>query len=202
MKASFRVAFIVLLALAATAQAQAPSKAVFLIARPGMPDPNFRETVVLVVQAEGGGEATGVIINRPTDRSLAEILPGDRFSRFTDPIFFGGPVAQQGLFALFQSDKYSGAAVPMLPEVWLAVLPDSVDGLVNKPPARIRFFSGYAGWAPGQLQGELDRGDWLVTDADAKTIFMKDTSQLWQDLVRRARAVHARAASTAISSAR
>jgi len=202
MKASFRVAFIVLLALATTAQAQAPSKAVFLIARPGMPDPNFRETVVLVVQAEGGGEATGVIINRPTDRSLAEILPGDRFSRFTDPIFFGGPVAQQGLFALFQSDKYSGAAVPMLPEVWLAVLPDSVDGLVNKPPARIRFFSGYAGWAPGQLQGELDRGDWLVTDADAKTIFMKDTSQLWQDLVRRARAVHARAASTAISSAR
>ena len=202
MKASFRVAFIVLLALATTAQAQAPSKAVFLIARPGMPDPNFRETVVLVVQAEGGGEATGVIINRPTDRSLAEILPGDRFSRFTDPIFFGGPVAQQGLFALFQSDKYSGAAVPMLPEVWLAVLPDSVDGLVNKPPARIRFFSGYAGWAPGQLQGELDRGDWLVTDADAKTIFMKDTSQLWQDLVRRARAVHARAARTAISSAR
>ena len=202
MKASFRVAFIVLLALATTAQAQAPSKAVFLIARPGMPDPNFRETVVLVVQAEGGGDATGVIINRPTDRSLAEILPGDRFSRFTDPIFFGGPVAQQGLFALFQSDKYSGAAVPMLPEVWLAVLPDSVDGLVNKPPARIRFFSGYAGWAPGQLQGELDRGDWLVTDADAKTIFMKDTSQLWQDLVRRARAVHARAASTAISSAR
>jgi len=202
MKASLRVAFILFLALAATAQAQAPSKAVFLIARPGMPDPNFRETVVLVVQAEGGGEATGVIINRPTDRSLAEILPGDRFSRFTDPIFFGGPVAQQGLFALFQSDKYSGAAVPMLPEVWLAVLPDSVDGLVNKPPARIRFFSGYAGWAPGQLQGELNRGDWLVTDADAKTIFMKDTSLLWQDLVRRARAVHARAASTAISSVR
>ena len=202
MKASIRVALFAFLAAAAAVQAQPPSKAVFLVARPGMPDPNFRETVVLVVQAEGGGEATGVIINRPTDRSLAEILPGDRFSRFTDPIFFGGPVAQQGLFALFQSDKYSGAALPMLPEIWLAVLPDSVDGLVNKPPEKIRFFSGYAGWGPGQLQGELDRGDWLVTDADAKTIFRTDTSQLWQDLVRRARAVHARAASTAISSAR
>jgi len=202
MKASFRVAAIALLALATAAQAQAPSKAMFLIARPGMPDPNFRETVVLVVQAEGGGEATGVIINRPTDRSLAEILPGERFSRFTDPIFFGGPVAQQGLFALFQSNKYSGSALPMLPEVWLAILPDSVDGLVSKPPERIRFFSGYAGWAPGQLQGELDRGDWLVADADEKTIFRKDTSQLWQDLVRRARAVHARAAGFAISSAR
>ena len=206
MKASFCVAVIALLALATPfateAQAQAPSKAVFLIARPGMPDPNFRETVVLVVQGEGGGEATGVIINRPTDRSLAEILPGERFSRFTDPIFFGGPVAQQGLFALFQSNKYSGAALPMLPEVWLAVLPDSVDALVGKPPDRIRFFSGYAGWAPGQLQGEVERGDWLVADADANTIFMKDTSKLWQDLVRRARAVHAGAAGVAISSVR
>jgi putative transcriptional regulator len=200
MKASCRVAVIALLALTAAAQAQAPSKAVFLIARPGMPDPNFRETVVLVVQGEGGGEATGVIVNRPTDRSLAEILPGERFSRFTDPIFFGGPVAQQGLFALFQADRFSGPALPMLPEVWLAVLPDSVDALVSKPPDRIRFFSGYAGWAPGQ--GEVERGDWLIADADAKTVFMKDTSKLWQDLVRRARAVHAQAAGLTVSSAR
>ena len=202
MKAFLRVAVVALFGLAVPALAQVSSKAVFLVARPGMPDPNFRETVVLVVQAEGGGEATGVIINRPTDRSLADILPSERFSRFTDPIFFGGPVAQQGLFALFQSDKYSGPALPMLPEVWLAVLPDSVDGLVSNPPAKVRFFSGYAGWAPGQLQGEVERGDWLVTDADAKTIFTKDTSALWQDLVRRARAVHARAEGVAISSAR
>src|SRR5262249_56539299 len=115
MKASIRVALFALLAAAATAQAQAPSKAVFLIARPGMPDPNFRETVVLVVQAEGGGEATGVIINRPTNRSLAEILPGERFSRFTDPIFFGGPGAQQGLFALFPPDRYFRASGPEPP---------------------------------------------------------------------------------------
>ena len=203
MKACLRVALVALLAVAATAHGQPPSKAVFLIARPGMPDPNFRESVVLVVQAAGGGEATGVIINRPTNRSLAELLPSERFESFTDPIFFGGPVAQQGLFALFQEDQYSGAAVPMLPDVWFAVLPDSVDALVGKPPARIRFFSGYSGWAPGQLQGELDRGDWLVVDADAKTLFLKDTSRLWQDMVRRARAVHADAAPrVAISSSR
>jgi putative transcriptional regulator len=203
MKACLRVALVALLAVAAAAHAQAPSKAVFLVARPGMPDPNFRETVALIVQAAGGGEATGVIINRPTNRSLAELLPSERFEAFTDPIFFGGPVAQQGLFALFQMDPYSGAAIPMLPGVWLAVLPDSVDALVGKPPAKIRFFSGYSGWAPGQLQGELDRGDWLVVDADAKTLFLKDTSRLWQDMVRRARAVRAGAAPrVAISSSR
>jgi putative transcriptional regulator len=191
MKRSCRAALLAALVLAAVAQAQvAPSKSLFLIARPGMPDPNFRESVVLVVQSQGG-EATGVIINRPTDRSLAELLPSERFEAFTDPIYFGGPVAPQGLFALFQSDKYSGPAVPMLPQIYLAVLPDSVDALLDKPPAKIRFFSGYSGWAPGQLQGELERGDWLVVDADAKTVFLRDTSRLWQDMVRRARAVRA-----------
>ena len=191
MKRSCRAALLALLVFAAAAQAQvAPSKPVFLIARPGMPDPNFTESVVLVVQSQGG-EATGVILNRPTDRSLAELLPSERFEAFTDPIYFGGPVAQQGLFALFQADRYSGVAVPMLPQIYLAVLPDSVDALLDKPPAKIRFFSGYSGWAPGQLQGELERGDWLVADADAKTVFLKDTSRLWQDMVRRARAVRA-----------
>jgi len=50
---------------------------------------------------------------------------------------------------------------------------------------------GYSGWAPGQLRGELDRGDWLVVDAEADAVFLKDTSKLWQDMVRRASAVRA-----------
>jgi putative transcriptional regulator len=201
MKQSCRAALLALVLFAAAAHAQAPSKAFFLIAKPGMPDPNFRETVVLVVQGTDSA-ATGVIINRPTNRSLAELLPSERFESFTDPIFFGGPVAPQGLFALFQADKFSGAAVPILPGVYLAVLPDSVDALLGKPPAKIRFFSGYSGWAPGQLQGELDRGDWLVVDADARTVFLKDTSRLWQDMVRRARAVRADADAPLIFSSR
>jgi putative transcriptional regulator len=201
MRAFRCVAFFALLAMAAAAQAQAQSTAVFLVARPGMPDPNFRESVVLVVQSSSG-EATGVIINRPTNRSLAELLPSERFESFTDPIFFGGPVAQQGLFALFRSNGNSGSAIPMLEGVYLAVLPDSVDALLNKPPERIRFFSGYSGWAAGQLQAEVDRGDWLVLEADAKTPFAKDTSRLWQDLVRRARAVRAGSAPLVISSVR
>jgi len=190
MKQSCRAALLALALFAAAAHAQGPSKAFFLVAKPGMPDPNFRESVVLVVQGENS-EATGVIINRPTDRSLAELLPGERFESFTDPIFFGGPVARQGLFALFQADKYAGAAVTMLPGLYLAVLPDSVDTVLKNPPPKVRLFSGYSGWAPGQLQGELDRGDWLVVDADLPTVFRKDTSRLWQDMVRRARAVRA-----------
>ena len=190
MKHSRLDALVAFLVLATAAYAQGPSKSVFLIARPGMPDPNFRETVVLVTQAEGA-ETTGVIINRPTDRSLAEMLPSERFKRFKEPIFFGGPVAPQGLFAVFQADTFSGAAVTMLPGLYLAIVPDSIDALVNDPPPRIRFFTGYSGWAPGQLQGELDRGDWLVVDAEAGPVFLKDTSRLWQDMLRRASAVRA-----------
>ena len=146
MKPSCRAALLALLVFATAAYAQGASKTVFLIARPGMPDPNFRETVVLVTQEEGA-ETTGVIINRPTDRSLAEMLPSERFKPFKEPIFFGGPVAPQGLFAVFQADRtgFSGAAVPMLPGLYLAVVPDSIDALLNNPPPRIRFFSGYCG---------------------------------------------------------
>ena len=190
MMPSCRAALLALVVVASGAYAQGSSKSFLLISRPGMPDPNFRESVVLVVQTEGG-DATGVILNRPTNRSLAQLLPSERFEAFTDPIFIGGPVAPHGLFALFQSDRYSGAAVPVLPGIFLAVLPDSVDALLGKPPKKIRFFSGYAGWAPGQLQAELDRGDWLVVDADEKTAFLRDTSRLWQDMVRRARAIRA-----------
>ncbi|HMH17178.1 MAG TPA: YqgE/AlgH family protein, partial [Burkholderiales bacterium] len=99
------------------------------------------------------------------------------------------------LFAVFQADKFAGAAVTLLPGLYLAILPDSVDALLGNPPPKIRFFAGYSGWAPGQLRGEIDRGDWLIVDADADTVFRKDTSKLWQDMVRRSRALRADAAS-------
>src|SRR3989454_1709211 len=192
MKSSRRAALLALPVwfLAAAACAQGTSNPFFLVARPGMPDPNFRESVVLVTQDERG-QATGVIINRPTDRSLAELLPSERFKSFTEPIFFGGPVAQQGLFAVFRAERLAGEAVTMLPGLYLALQPGTIDALINSPPPRIRFFSGYSGWAPGQLRGELERGDWLVVDADADTVFRKDTSKLWQDMVRRAGAPRA-----------
>jgi len=192
MKLSRRAAFLALPVwfLATAVCAQGPSNTVFLIARPGMPDPNFGESVVLVTQDERA-QATGVIINRPTDRSLAEILPSERFKSFTEPIFFGGPVAPQGLFAVFRGDGVPGEAVALLPGLYLALQPATIDALLKRPPPQIRFFAGYSGWAPGQLRGELDRGDWLVVEADADTVFQKDTSKLWRDMVRRASAIRA-----------
>ena len=176
--------------LAATALSQESPRTFFLVAKPEMRDPNFRETVILVTE-NPDAQATGVIINRPTDRSFADLLPGERFKRFTDPIFFGGPVQLKSMFALFMADRIPGKALAMLPGLYLALNPDTVYALVSAPPDRIRFFAGYSGWGPGQLRSEVQSGAWLMVDADAETVFRKDTSTLWRDMVRRSRALRA-----------
>src|SRR3990172_8824549 len=182
---------LLLLVCAAHGVAQEGSRTHFLVAKPGLPDPNFRESVVLVTQNEKG-ETAGVIINRPTNRSLASILPGERFKRFTEPVFFGGPVMSQGLFAVYRAEKRAGDSLAMLPGVYLSLQPSTLEELIQKPPRSIRFYAGLSGWAPGQLQAEIERGDWFVLNADADTVFASDTTGLWSRLLRRARTITAR----------
>jgi putative transcriptional regulator len=188
--ASLCAAWFVSALLLPCAPAQDAARTIFLVARPELTDPNFRETVLMVTQSDDAA-TIGLILNRPLTRSLAEVLPGERFRRFTEPLYFGGPVSNNGLFALFQGDKSSNPTITMLPGVQFAVHPDTIDALLRNPPAKIRFFSGYSGWAPGQLENEISRGDWFVMNADAETAFRKDPSRLWPELVRRARAVRA-----------
>jgi len=185
------------LALLCAASAAAQEGTLFLVAKPGMSDPNFRESVVLVRHTEAG-ESTGMIINRPTNRSLAAILPGDRFKRFTDPVFFGGPVASQGLFAVYRAGKRVGDSVTLLPDLHLALHASAVDELMHHPPETIRFYMGFSGWARGQLRAEVERGDWYVLNADADTVFTHDTRGLWSRLVGMARAVTASASAPAL----
>jgi len=128
------------------------------------------------------------------NRSLADLLPSERFKAFTDAIYFGGPVAARGLFAVVHADEVPGEALKMLPGLYLALLPSTIDALISRPPPKIRFFAGYSGWGTGQLRWEIDRGDWLVVDADPDTVFLKDTSSLWQDMLRRGRSIRADAA--------
>ena len=174
------------------ASAEDGARTVFLVARPGLPDPNFRESVVLIKQDEGG-ETAGVIINRPTNRSLASILPGESFKRYTEPVFFGGPVMSQGLFALYRAEKRVGDSMTMLPGVYLALQAATLDELMQNPPQSIRFYSGVSGWAKGQLQAEIERGDWFVLNADADTVFTSgtETKGLWRRLLRMARTITA-----------
>jgi putative transcriptional regulator len=175
----------------ASAQTGNAANGIFLVASPGLIDPNFRRSVVLVTQTADGG-SVGLIVNRPGDRSLAQILPDNEvLKRFTEPLYFGGPVEAAGLFAVFRARNNPPGALRVLGDVSFALEPALVEQLLHVPPERVRFFNGYTGWAPGQLALELDRGGWYVLSADADTVFRKNMDTLWEELLVRVRAVTA-----------
>jgi putative transcriptional regulator len=189
-----RLLFAALIASAPIASAGNGNAAngIFLVASPALADPNFRRSVVLVTQMADGG-SVGFIINRPGPRSLAQILPENEvLKRYTEPLYFGGPVQAAGLFAAFRAKQNPPGALRVLADVSIALDPAVVEKLLHAPPGRVRFFNGYAGWAPGQLALELERGGWYVLNADADSVFHKETGTLWEELLARARAVTAR----------
>ena len=175
----------------ASAQTGINPNGVFLVATPALLDPNFRRSVVLVTQAPDGS-TVGFIVNRPGRRSLAQILPENEIlKRFTEPLYLGGPVEAAGLFAVFRAKENPPGALRVLGDVSFALNPAVVEVLLHAPPGPVRFFNGYAGWAPGQLAAEMESGGWYVLNADADSVFRKDMAPLWEELVRRARAVTA-----------
>src|SRR5262245_24455230 len=187
------------LACAATmALATAPAEAmaadvangIFLIARHDMKDPRFKETVLLVTQPPEGGPF-GVIVNRPLPRLLSEVFPNQpALKGRKDVLFVGGPVSPDRVLFLVRTAKPPERAVHVLKNVYFTMDGAWVDELLQRTsPARVlRVFAGYSGWAPGQLQNELQRGDWYVLPADADTIFEKEVSRIWSELVQRAMA--------------
>jgi putative transcriptional regulator len=191
MRAAALLAAALALGAAGAGAQQIPEQGFFLVAKPSIVDPNFSRTVLLVTHAPDGG-TVGVILNRPTKQSLADVLPGNtQLARFTEPLYFGGPVERVALFAVFRAERSPGESFQAIEDVHIALHPETVEQLLRKPPAALRFFVGYAGWAPGQLKGELGRGDWWIVPADADIVFRKDTATLWDELARRARSVTA-----------
>ena len=174
------------------AAAESMANGIFLVARRDMRDPNFKEAVVLVTQPQRGGPF-GVIINRPLDYQLSEVFPEqEALKNRKDVLYFGGPVAREGLVFLVRVPKPPPRAVPVLQDVYFTSDPDWIEGLLKRPdPTRgLRVYAGYSGWGPGQLQNEISRGDWHVLPADAETIFEKNFSRIWPELIQRATTKH------------
>lgn len=157
-----------------------------LIAAPLLRDPNFLRTVVLILDHDADG-ALGVIVNRPTDVPVTAIL-----SNWNDlvgepaVVFSGGPVATDS--ALGVAEVANGVE----PLGWRRLY-GSI-GLIDldAPPelmvgglSALRIFAGYAGWAPGQLEAEIEEGGWYVVDAEPADPFTKNPTGLWQRVLRR-----------------
>ena len=172
----------------AAAQEQRPN-GIFLVAKPELVDPNFRRSVVLVTRSEDA-QTVGVIINRPTRRTLPEFMPGDpAAANYREVVYFGGPVLQRALIAVFRSDTPPPApALPVRRSLYLSMHPDNLKLLLAEPGRQYRLYAGFSGWAPSQLEAEIEREDWYVLPADADIVFRKDMQGVWEELLRRAQA--------------
>lgn len=158
-----------------------------LLASPELLDPNFTDTVVLLLDADADG-AMGVVINRPSPVPVVAVLAGWS-DIVTEPevLFRGGPVSPEGALAVaLLRDEYD--VPPGLRPVGgrLAIvdlegeagdIDDAVDG--------VRIFAGYAGWGAGQLEGEIEGGDWYVVPSLPPDAFQSDPSDLWREVMRR-----------------
>ena len=177
--------------LAQMAPIQAPlGKGVLLVSHPAMEDPNFRHTVVLIV--EHGPEGTmGFILNRPTDILLSQTLPDIVALKGTSHrLFLGGPVVPNRMTMLVRLSTPVPDVTPIIDNLYIGGTPQMLDDLLShpKPNEAFRVFAGMAGWAPGQLDFELRQEAWATLPADAEGIFDEDPASLWPDSLKRLQA--------------
>ena len=149
-----------------------PGGGFLLVASPELLDPNFRRTVVLIVTHDTEG-AFGLVLNRPLQRSLGELLESDNDRAGRVPLLQGGPV-QTDMVQFVSSREDAGRAV--VPGVAVgASLEDAAAG----DEGQLRAFVGYAGWSGGQLEQETEEGSWIVAPAEARHVFAIPSDDLW-----------------------
>ena len=160
----------------------------FLVADRRLMDPNFRETVVLLIRYGPDG-AMGVVINRPIQLKLSTVFPDIKeLDQRKDTLYLGGPVEPARILLLLRSTNPPEASIPVFDDVYISSSPKVLQSLVKKPldEERFQIYAGYAGWAPDQLESECARGDWHVLKADTETLFDKKSSEIWPELIQRA----------------
>ena len=184
---------ILLLGAAAAPWAQAQeSDAVLLVAHPMFRDLDYRQTVLIAAPAPNGGHV-GVILNRPTRRSLGSLFPEHAPSKkVVDPVYYGGPFSRGALVALVKTDDNPGAgSVAIMKHLYMAFRANTIDQIIEAKPNEARYYVGYVGWRPGELRREIDKGLWSVIDADLELVFRKDTEGLWEELLQQSRRIRA-----------
>ena len=154
----------------------------FLLAHPGLLDPNFHKTVVLL-SAHTDESAMGVIINRPLDKKLADISGDFALGELAEvPVFCGGPVFdKQLILSAWEASEEEGVF-----KLYFGLDPEKAMELKRTNPAvEVRAFLGYAGWENGQLEGELQQKAWVVSPMDGELIRSEEGEAMWRQLIGR-----------------
>ena len=177
-----------------------------LISETELRDPNFFRTVVLILNHDENG-AMGLVVNRPSNAALSDLSEDLVGTNFSDhQVYIGGPVEQNYLFALhtgfpedIKSDGAIEASEDIIFEPDFEILRSNFNKLLESSAEdvpSIRFFAGYAGWAPEQLEDELQRGDWVIIKALSALVFSDEPGKSWEQALYRKGGLHWLAAET------
>lgn len=155
--------------------------AILLVGKPDLPDDDFANSVVLVMNNLGPAPV-GIVVNRPTRITVPQLFPDDtRLARLSDKVYFGGPVELGAVWFLMRAATPPEHAMQAFDGVYLSADRELLQKLLARPKPMdgLRIFVGHAGWAPGQLESEIDRGAWTLKRADPDTIFNGKSEHLW-----------------------
>jgi len=155
-----------------------------LIAGPTLLDQNFWRTVVLVIEHTDEG-ALGLVLNRPSETTVGDAVPQlEELVDLEDQLFIGGPVQPSSVIVLAQFEDAGDAALIAFDDVGVLGAGGSLEEV--SVGVRVgRAFVGHAGWGPGQLDSELERGDWILEPARREDAFSADPSELWPEVLTR-----------------
>jgi putative transcriptional regulator len=158
-----------------------PLNSILIVARDHLPDPNFADSIVLVMNNLGPGPV-GIIINRPMPMPVSRLFPNiERLAQVRDKVYFGGPVDFGSVWFLFRAATPPEHAVHACDGVYLSADRELLLRLLgrNKPMDGLRIVLGHAGWAPGQLEAEIERHDWTSKRAEMEAIFSGKSEHPW-----------------------
>jgi putative transcriptional regulator len=173
-------------------KADSEDKTLYLVARPDLKDPIFKESVVLMFPSSmmaGAGPVVGLVVNRPARVALSEIFPNDSALKDrSETVYFGGPVYPRSPGVVFRSSKAAKQAALLFGDVYVSFDSDFIKELLKNPERTpdLRLFLGRSQWAPAQLENEMAMRAWYSVRAETNLIFSASPQSLWRNLFERA----------------
>ena len=152
-----------------------------LIAHPSLFDPNFRRAVLIIGAHDAEEGAYGLVLNRPTENTVADLLPVAEIGALANlPVFIGGPVQQDRL--TFASFRWQGADDIFECKTQLGV--EEAGESLGQKQTTVRAFIGYSGWTKGQLEAELEQKAWIVGKPERGMFEAAKNPSLWREIMR------------------